>query len=38
MPAQIEKKIESLRKKIREHDYKYYILTEPVIGDEEYDT
>ena len=37
MPSQIEKKIESLRKKIREHDYKYYILTEPAIGDEEYD-
>ncbi len=37
MPSQIEKKIESLRNKIREHDYKYYILTEPVIGDEEYD-
>ncbi len=37
MPSQIEKKIESLRKKIREHDYTYYILTETVIGDEEYD-
>ncbi|GMR25253.1 MAG: NAD-dependent DNA ligase LigA [Ignavibacteria bacterium] len=37
MPTQIEKKIETLRKKIREHDYKYYILTETVIGDEEYD-
>lgn len=37
MPSQIEKKIESLRKKIRDHDYKYYILTETVIGDEEYD-
>ena len=37
MPSQIGKKIESLRKKIREHDYKYYILTETVIGDEEYD-
>ena len=37
MPSEIEKKIESLREQIREHDYKYYVLTEPTISDEEYD-
>ena len=33
----IEKKIENLRDKIREYDYKYYVLAEPSISDEEYD-
>ena len=33
----IEDKIENLREKIREHDYKYYILAEPSISDQEYD-
>jgi DNA ligase (NAD+) len=37
MSSQVEKRIEELRKKIKEHDYRYYILAEPVIGDEEYD-
>src|SRR3989304_2023294 len=37
MPSHIEKRIEELREKIKEHDYNYYILTEPVISDEEYD-
>jgi len=37
MPGNIEKKIEELREVIREHDYKYYVLTEPAISDEEYD-
>ena len=37
MPSDIKIKIESLRKKIREHDYKYYVLTEPAVSDEEYD-
>ncbi|RPI75760.1 MAG: NAD-dependent DNA ligase LigA [Ignavibacteriales bacterium] len=37
MIKQIEKKIEELREKIREHDYKYYVLYEPSITDEEYD-
>ena len=37
MPSQIEKRIEELREKIKEHDYNYYILAEPVISDEEYD-
>ena len=37
MPPDIKIKIESLRKKIREHDYKYYVLTEPAVSDEEYD-
>jgi len=37
MSSAIEKKINSLREVIREHDYKYYVLAEPVISDEEYD-
>lgn len=37
MTSLVEKKIESLREQIREHDYKYYILAQPTIGDEEYD-
>ncbi len=31
MPSPIEKKIESLREQIREHDYKYYILAQPTL-------
>jgi DNA ligase (NAD+) len=30
-------KIEKLRQQINEHDYNYYILSEPTISDEEYD-
>ena len=37
MPSDIKIIIKSLRKKIREHDYKYYVLTEPSVNDEEYD-
>jgi DNA ligase (NAD+) len=33
----IEEKIENLREQIREHDYKYYVLADPSISDEEYD-
>lgn len=33
----IEKKIENLRRQIREHDYRYYVLSDPAISDEEYD-
>jgi DNA ligase (NAD+) len=31
------KRIEELRNSLREHDYKYYVLAEPSISDEEYD-
>ncbi len=37
MPGKVEKRIEELREIIREHDYKYYVLAEPVISDQEYD-
>lgn len=37
MSSAIEKKINSLREVIREHDYKYYVLAQLVISDEEYD-
>ena len=37
MPGKVEKRIEELRDIIREHDYKYYVLAEPSISDQEYD-
>ncbi len=39
MPLQksVIEKIEKLRKEINEHDYRYYVLAEPVISDAEYD-
>ncbi|TRZ49451.1 NAD-dependent DNA ligase LigA [bacterium] len=37
MPGQIQKKIENLRRKIRHHDYRYYVLTQPEVSDKEYD-
>lgn len=37
MSSDIKKKLESLKEKIRDHDYRYYVLTDPVISDEEYD-
>lgn len=33
----VKKTVESLREKIREHDYKYYVLDRPTVSDEEYD-
>ncbi|MGA7719614.1 MAG: NAD-dependent DNA ligase LigA [Ignavibacteriaceae bacterium] len=37
MPGKIEKKIEELRESIRKHEYRYYVLADPVISDEKYD-
>ena len=34
---EIKKKIESLRDKIRRHDYLYYVLSQPEVSDKEYD-
>jgi len=36
-PRDAEKKIESLREKIRHHEYLYYVLDHPEIGDAEFD-
>ncbi len=33
----VPKKIEKLRRELSDHDYRYYVLAEPVISDEEYD-
>lgn len=33
----VRKEIEELRRIIREHDYRYYVLNEPIISDYEYD-
>lgn len=37
MTADINKKIENLRKRIRHHDHLYYVLSQPQISDKEYD-
>jgi len=37
MPAAIEKKIESLRDKIRHHEYRYYVLDDPEVSDADFD-
>ncbi len=37
MSKDIQKKIEGLRGQIREHDYKYYVLSRPEVSDREYD-
>lgn len=36
-PAQASARVQQLRTEILEHDYRYYVLAEPVISDEEYD-
>ena len=36
-PAPLENKIESLRDKIRHHEYRYYVLDDPEISDSEFD-
>ncbi len=38
MNSDIEKEIAKLREIIHEHDYRYYVLAEPTISDEEYDS
>jgi DNA ligase (NAD+) len=37
MNKDVNKKIERLRKEIREHDYLYYVLNQPKISDRQYD-
>lgn len=37
MEPDIKKKIEGLRKRIRHHDYMYYVLSQPEVSDKEYD-
>ena len=37
MSSQIKQKIEELKEKIREHDYLYYVLSQPQASDKEYD-
>ena len=37
MAVDIRKRIETIKEKIREHDYKYYVLAEPSISDLDYD-
>ena len=36
-PRPVLQRIEQLRKELRAHDYRYYVLAQPTIGDEEYD-
>jgi len=37
IPTAVRKEVEYLRRKISDHDYRYYVLAEPVVADEEYD-
>jgi len=37
MPIQVKDEIEELKTKIRKHDYLYYVLSQPVVSDKEYD-
>jgi DNA ligase (NAD+) len=37
MNLSIQKEIEALSRKILDHDYRYYVLAQPAISDEEYD-
>lgn len=37
MTKSVRKRVEELRQEIREHDYRYYVLADPVISDREYD-
>ncbi|MDH3251443.1 MAG: NAD-dependent DNA ligase LigA [Ignavibacteria bacterium] len=37
IPQETVKRLEQLRSEINEHDYRYYVLAEPSISDEEYD-
>ncbi len=36
-PDSVRKRIEQLQKELLDHDYRYYVLADPVISDEEYD-
>ena len=33
----MRKRVEALRKELQDHDYRYYVLSQPTISDEEYD-
>ena len=37
MAKSVQKRIEELREQIREYDYRYYVMAEPIISDLEYD-
>ena len=37
MSSSIQKEIETLRKEIIDHDYRYYVLAQPIISDQNYD-
>jgi DNA ligase (NAD+) len=37
MSIQIKNEIESLKTKLRKHDYLYYVLSQPLVSDKEYD-
>jgi DNA ligase (NAD+) len=36
-PASVKKKIEGLRKELKQHEYRYYVLDDPKISDADYD-
>jgi DNA ligase (NAD+) len=36
-PSSVARRVEQLRQQLHDHDYRYYVLAEPTISDEEYD-
>ena len=36
-PRQAQRRAEQLARELHDHDYRYYVLADPVIADEEYD-
>ena len=37
VPAEVAKRAAALRDELREHGRRYYVLDDPIIGDDEYD-
>ena len=38
MNVDVRKKVETLRKQLDHHNYRYYVLDDPEVADQEYDT
>lgn len=37
VPEDVKERYEKLKSEIEEHNYRYYVLANPIISDEEYD-
>ena len=38
VPSPVKVEVEQLRRELTEHNYRYYVLDDPLISDAEYDT